>query len=321
MDVSRVAVLTIELQYWPTKVDPSSAPYLNCKSTDLSLTARDNNNPIPTNTHQVVLFLDYDGTLSPIVDQPDKAFMKEGMRPVLAEVCVCTPVAIVSDVPGRHVPLNSSEPYTIIPREPPSPNSTCTPCMLCVKLKPLSASWLLSPDPLTLLRLVYLRRLVPITHFASLCLSRPLFVCISQVLTTTRMHSSLSLIELFYAPSNNSDNQRHKLFWTSTPYRDVVAVMPLLFFFFCPSFFFNYLVWMHFLWLDACFLLNTASPLLATAIINVPSKQYGACSTLFRLYYDFSVVLFNNALRSRIFVPQPPPSPAAQRQACHTSTP
>ncbi|CAM9654786.1 unnamed protein product, partial [Hapterophycus canaliculatus] len=35
---------------------------------------------------QVVLFLDYDGTLSPIVDQPDKAFMNEGMRPVLAKV-------------------------------------------------------------------------------------------------------------------------------------------------------------------------------------------------------------------------------------------
>lgn len=39
-------------------------------------------------TKQVVLFLDYDGTLSPIVDQPEKAFMKEGMRPVLAEVGV-----------------------------------------------------------------------------------------------------------------------------------------------------------------------------------------------------------------------------------------
>lgn len=39
----------------------------------------------------MVLFLDYDGTLSPIVEQPDKAFMNEGMRPVLAEVrcCVC----------------------------------------------------------------------------------------------------------------------------------------------------------------------------------------------------------------------------------------
>lgn len=32
------------------------------------------------------MFLDYDGTLSPIVDQPDKAFMNEGMRPVLAQV-------------------------------------------------------------------------------------------------------------------------------------------------------------------------------------------------------------------------------------------
>lgn len=37
-------------------------------------------------TEQIVLFLDYDGTLSPIVDQPEKAFMTDGMRPVLAEV-------------------------------------------------------------------------------------------------------------------------------------------------------------------------------------------------------------------------------------------
>ncbi|CAB1098752.1 GT20 [Ectocarpus sp. CCAP 1310/34] len=45
---------------------------------------------------QVVLFLDYDGTLSPIVDQPDKAFMKEGMRPVLAQAASVFTTAIVT---------------------------------------------------------------------------------------------------------------------------------------------------------------------------------------------------------------------------------
>eukprot|EP00752_Nemacystus_decipiens_P012117 g10742.t1 len=45
---------------------------------------------------QVVLFLDYDGTLSPIVDQPDKAFMKDGMRPVLAQAASVFTTAIVT---------------------------------------------------------------------------------------------------------------------------------------------------------------------------------------------------------------------------------
>ena len=34
----------------------------------------------------MVIFSDYDGTLSPIVDEPDKAFILEGMRPVLEKV-------------------------------------------------------------------------------------------------------------------------------------------------------------------------------------------------------------------------------------------
>lgn len=29
---------------------------------------------------QIVMFLDYDGTLSPIVDDPDRAFMSESVR-------------------------------------------------------------------------------------------------------------------------------------------------------------------------------------------------------------------------------------------------
>ncbi|KAG0485164.1 hypothetical protein HPP92_009243 [Vanilla planifolia] len=44
----------------------------------------------------VVVFLDYDGTLSPIVDDPDSAFMSESMRAVLQGVAKYFPTAIVS---------------------------------------------------------------------------------------------------------------------------------------------------------------------------------------------------------------------------------
>lgn len=30
---------------------------------------------------QIVMFMDYDGTLSPIVDDPDSAFMSDAVRP------------------------------------------------------------------------------------------------------------------------------------------------------------------------------------------------------------------------------------------------
>ncbi|XP_073117414.1 probable trehalose-phosphate phosphatase 6 [Elaeis guineensis] len=45
---------------------------------------------------QIVMFLDYDGTLSPIVDDPDRAFMSENMRAAVREVARSFPTAIVS---------------------------------------------------------------------------------------------------------------------------------------------------------------------------------------------------------------------------------
>ncbi|KAK9162796.1 hypothetical protein Syun_003698 [Stephania yunnanensis] len=45
---------------------------------------------------QIVLFLDYDGTLSPIVEDPDRAFMSEGMRRAVKNVARYFPTAIVS---------------------------------------------------------------------------------------------------------------------------------------------------------------------------------------------------------------------------------
>ncbi|KAL0396587.1 UNVERIFIED_CONTAM: putative trehalose-phosphate phosphatase J [Sesamum calycinum] len=45
---------------------------------------------------QIVMFLDYDGTLSPIVDDPDRAFMSDSMRATVRKVARYFPTAIVS---------------------------------------------------------------------------------------------------------------------------------------------------------------------------------------------------------------------------------
>ncbi|XVE56372.1 hypothetical protein DITRI_Ditri04bG0003900 [Diplodiscus trichospermus] len=45
---------------------------------------------------RIALFLDYDGTLSPIVDNPECAFMSNDMRAALAEVAKYFPTAIIS---------------------------------------------------------------------------------------------------------------------------------------------------------------------------------------------------------------------------------
>ena len=48
---------------------------------------------------QIVVFLDYDGTLSPIVDDPDAAFMSE-------TVSSSSPSALRA--PGKHLPSRAS---------------------------------------------------------------------------------------------------------------------------------------------------------------------------------------------------------------------
>ncbi|KAK4260436.1 hypothetical protein QN277_003551 [Acacia crassicarpa] len=45
---------------------------------------------------KIAMFLDYDGTLSPIVNDPDRAFMSEAMRSVVRNVAKCFPTAIIS---------------------------------------------------------------------------------------------------------------------------------------------------------------------------------------------------------------------------------
>jgi trehalose 6-phosphate phosphatase len=44
----------------------------------------------------VAVFLDYDGTLTPIVDRPDHALLSSAMRQILRELASCCPVAIIS---------------------------------------------------------------------------------------------------------------------------------------------------------------------------------------------------------------------------------
>jgi len=53
---------------------------------------------IVANAHgrKIAVFLDYDGTLSPIVDDPDKAFMSPAMRAAVRNVAKYFPTAIVS---------------------------------------------------------------------------------------------------------------------------------------------------------------------------------------------------------------------------------
>nr|XP_043612994.1 probable trehalose-phosphate phosphatase C [Erigeron canadensis] len=45
---------------------------------------------------QIVVFLDYDGTLSPIVSDPENAFMSDQMRAAVRDVSNCFPTAIIS---------------------------------------------------------------------------------------------------------------------------------------------------------------------------------------------------------------------------------
>ncbi|XP_051117918.1 probable trehalose-phosphate phosphatase J isoform X1 [Andrographis paniculata] len=45
---------------------------------------------------QIVMFLDYDGTLSPIVDDPEKAFLSDSMRTTVRKLAKYFPTAIVS---------------------------------------------------------------------------------------------------------------------------------------------------------------------------------------------------------------------------------
>eukprot|EP00249_Psilotum_nudum_P009849 c22189_g1_i2 orf=1054-2178(+) len=45
---------------------------------------------------QVIVFLDYDGTLSPIVEDPDCAFMSDEMRDTVKKVAACFPTAIIT---------------------------------------------------------------------------------------------------------------------------------------------------------------------------------------------------------------------------------
>jgi trehalose-phosphatase len=50
----------------------------------------------PAGDKQVAVFFDYDGTLTPIVSQPEDAFLSDSMRQVLRDLAACAPIAILS---------------------------------------------------------------------------------------------------------------------------------------------------------------------------------------------------------------------------------
>ncbi|MGE5215027.1 MAG: trehalose-phosphatase, partial [Nitrospirota bacterium] len=50
----------------------------------------------PACGNQVAVFLDYDGTLTPIVSQPEEALLSDSMREALQELASRVPVAILS---------------------------------------------------------------------------------------------------------------------------------------------------------------------------------------------------------------------------------
>uniref|UniRef100_K4A1L8 Trehalose 6-phosphate phosphatase n=1 Tax=Setaria italica TaxID=4555 RepID=K4A1L8_SETIT len=52
---------------------------------------------------KTVLFLDYDGTLSPIVDEPDNAIMSDQMREVVRNAALHLPTAIISGSHGMDI--------------------------------------------------------------------------------------------------------------------------------------------------------------------------------------------------------------------------
>lgn len=43
---------------------------------------------------KIVMFLDYDGTLSPIVNDPDRAFMSDEVS-VISSICVSVPYGLL----------------------------------------------------------------------------------------------------------------------------------------------------------------------------------------------------------------------------------
>lgn len=106
-----------EVKEWLDAIRSSSPPQVGCIGTQKSQSALEDEEKTPNNdwfvTHpsaldvfeditgmaqgkQVAVFLDYDGTLSPIVEDPDHAFMSDEMRSALRDVAKHFPTAIIT---------------------------------------------------------------------------------------------------------------------------------------------------------------------------------------------------------------------------------
>ncbi|XP_058081282.1 probable trehalose-phosphate phosphatase F [Magnolia sinica] len=80
----------------PSKETNSDAAYCSWTLMHPSALGSFDHIAISAEGKNVALFLDYDGTLSPIVDDPDSAFMSDLMRSVVSNVAKHFPTAIIS---------------------------------------------------------------------------------------------------------------------------------------------------------------------------------------------------------------------------------
>ncbi|XP_057533393.1 probable trehalose-phosphate phosphatase D [Amaranthus tricolor] len=80
----------------PAKSPPESHDHHNWMVNHPSALEMFNHIIKASNGKKIVMFLDYDGTLSPIVQDPDRAFMSEEMRAAVKAVARYFPTAIVS---------------------------------------------------------------------------------------------------------------------------------------------------------------------------------------------------------------------------------
>ena len=85
--VNKLTELKGEIRKFSTGKDPAELPHALEKLEEISHTI---------GNRQPVLFLDYDGTLSPIVKDPDKAILSDKTKEVLKKLAKELPVAVVS---------------------------------------------------------------------------------------------------------------------------------------------------------------------------------------------------------------------------------
>ncbi|KAL3837742.1 hypothetical protein ACJIZ3_022333 [Penstemon smallii] len=94
--VDQSVSVELELTDKPNGPNSSDAKYISWLEEHPSALTSFNSMMTTMQGKQIVVFLDYDGTLSPIVSDPDRAFMSDPMRSAVREVAKHFPTAIIS---------------------------------------------------------------------------------------------------------------------------------------------------------------------------------------------------------------------------------